>query len=67
MQAAGFKSARTCDIGWCDQNSDPYRLPTIIVDDSASITRFAAQLTGIPLFVRYLREGGGWNGRFPQF
>lgn len=67
VRAAGFKSARTCDIGWCDQNSDPYRLPTIIVDDSASITRFAAQLTGIPLFLRYMREGGGWNGRFPQF
>jgi peptidoglycan/xylan/chitin deacetylase (PgdA/CDA1 family) len=67
VKAAGFKSARTCDIGWSDQKSDPYRLPTIIIDDAASTTRFAAQLTGIPLFLRYLKEGGSWNGRFPQF
>jgi peptidoglycan/xylan/chitin deacetylase (PgdA/CDA1 family) len=67
VRAAGFKSARTCDIGWNDQHSDPYRLRTIIVDDAASTIRFAAQLTGIPHFLRYLKEGGGWNGRFPQF
>jgi peptidoglycan/xylan/chitin deacetylase (PgdA/CDA1 family) len=67
VRAAGFKSARTCDIGWNDRSSDPFRLRTIIIDDNASITRFAAQLTGIPLFLRCLSEGGGWGGRFPQF
>lgn len=67
VRAAGFKSARTCDIGWNDQHSDPFRLRTIIIDDTASTLRFAAQLTGIPVFLRYVREGGGWRGRFPQF
>ncbi|NPT46132.1 polysaccharide deacetylase family protein [Paraburkholderia sp. 1N] len=67
VEAAGYKSARTCDVGWNDHHSDPFRLRTIIVDDSATTQRFAAQLTGIPLFLHYLKKGGGWNGRFPQF
>ncbi|MBB5447843.1 peptidoglycan/xylan/chitin deacetylase (PgdA/CDA1 family) [Paraburkholderia sp. WSM4177] len=67
VRAAGFKTARTCDIGWNDQHTDPYRLRTIIIDDAASTLRFAAQLSGIALFLRYLREGGGWRGKFPQF
>ena len=67
VKAAGYDSARTCDIGWNDHLSDPFRLRTIIIDDHASTRWFAAQLTGIPLFLRYLRHGGGWAGRFPQF
>ena len=67
VAAAGYKSARTCDVGWSDHRSDPLRLPTIIIDDGASTRRFAAQLTGIPLFLHYLKKGGGWRGRFPQF
>jgi peptidoglycan/xylan/chitin deacetylase (PgdA/CDA1 family) len=67
VAAAGYKSARTCDVGWNDHQSDPFRLRTIIVDDSASTRRFAAQLTGIPLFLHYLKKGGSWSGRFPQF
>ena len=67
LKAAGFKSARTCDIGWNDHLTDPFRLRAIIIDDNASMRRFAAQLTGIPLFLRYLSEGGGLRGRFPQF
>ncbi|MCC8391858.1 polysaccharide deacetylase family protein [Paraburkholderia sp. MMS20-SJTR3] len=67
VRRAGFTSARTCDIGWCDQRSDPLRLPTIIIDDRASTLRFAAQLSGVALFLRYLKAGGGWRGRFPQF
>jgi peptidoglycan/xylan/chitin deacetylase (PgdA/CDA1 family) len=66
VKAAGFKTARTCDVGWNDSRTDPFRLRTIIITDDASPSWFAAQLTGIPLFFRYLR-GGGWAGRFPQF
>jgi peptidoglycan/xylan/chitin deacetylase (PgdA/CDA1 family) len=66
VRAAGFKSARTCDIGWNDARTDPFRLRTIIIADDASLSWFTAQLTGIPLFFRYLRKGG-WAGRFPQF
>lgn len=67
VKAAGYSSARTCDIGWNDRSTDPFRLRTIIIDDSGSTRWFAAQLTGIPVFFRYLRQGGGWAGRFPQF
>jgi peptidoglycan/xylan/chitin deacetylase (PgdA/CDA1 family) len=67
VKAAGYKSARTSDIGWNDRFSDPFRLRTIIIDDAASTRWFAAQLTGIPPLVRYLTSGGGWAGRFPQF
>ncbi len=66
VKAAGFKTARTCDVGWNDSQTDPYRLRTIIITDDASRSWFAAQLTGIPVFLRYLR-GGSWDGRFPQF
>ncbi|PTB20221.1 polysaccharide deacetylase [Trinickia symbiotica] len=66
VKAAGYKSARTCDVGWNDGSTDPFRLRTIIIDDHASVRWFAAQLTGIPLSFRYLRHGG-WGGRFPQF
>jgi hypothetical protein len=66
VKAAGFKTARTCDIGWNDSRTDPYRLRTIIITDNASRSWFAAQLTGVPVFLRYLRSGA-WGGRFPQF
>jgi peptidoglycan/xylan/chitin deacetylase (PgdA/CDA1 family) len=66
VKAAGFKTARTCDVGWNDSRTDPYRLRTIIITDNASPRWFAAQLTGIPVFLRYLRRGA-WGGRFPQF
>jgi len=67
VKEAGYKSARTCDLGWNDRHSDPYRLKTIVIDDDASPTWFIAQLTGIPVFLRYLRHGGNLTGRLPQF
>ncbi|MFL9902133.1 polysaccharide deacetylase family protein [Paraburkholderia fungorum] len=67
VRAAGYKTARTCDLGWNDSRSDPYRLKTIVVDDDASELWFVAQLTGIPVFLRYLRHGGSLSGRSPQF
>ena len=67
VRAAGYRTARTCDIGWNDHRSDPFRLKTIIVADDATTPWFALQLTGIPLFLKYLMKGGGWTGRFPQF
>lgn len=67
LKAAGFKRARTCDIGWSNRENDPFRLRTIYIDDHASPLWFAAQLTGIPMLVNYLRQRGGWGGRFRQF
>lgn len=67
VKAAGFKTARTCDLGWNDRRSDPFRLKTIVVDDDASMLWFIAQLTCIPIFLRYLRRGRSLTGHAPQF
>jgi peptidoglycan/xylan/chitin deacetylase (PgdA/CDA1 family) len=66
LKEAGYRSARTCDVGWNDRSSDPFRLRALEIDDDASIRWFAAQLTGIPPFVRNLRSGGDWKGRRRQ-
>ncbi|SAL83656.1 polysaccharide deacetylase [Caballeronia arvi] len=67
VKAAGYKSARTCDLGWNDSRSDPYRLKTIVIDDDATLWWFAAQLTGIPVFLRYVRHARNFSGYSPQF
>ncbi|SAK49576.1 polysaccharide deacetylase [Caballeronia temeraria] len=67
VKDAGYKTARTCDLGWNDGRSDPYRLKTIVIDDDASLSWFAAQLTGIPVFLRYLRHARNLSGYSPQF
>lgn len=66
LKAAGYQTARTCDIGWNDGHTNPYRLKAFDIADGSSVTWLAAQLTGIPLFLRYLRKGS-WGGRKPQF
>lgn len=67
LKAAGYRTARTCDVGWNDGRTDPFRLRAIDIHDDSSLAWFAAQLTGIPLFLRYMRQGGGFTGRKPQF
>jgi peptidoglycan/xylan/chitin deacetylase (PgdA/CDA1 family) len=66
-RAAGYKTARTCDVGWNDQRTDPFRLRAMIIDDHASTAMFAVQLTGIPRLVKYYFRSRRWDGRFPQF
>jgi peptidoglycan/xylan/chitin deacetylase (PgdA/CDA1 family) len=66
VRASGYKTARTCDLGWNDHRTDPHRLKTIVINDDASLPWFVAQLTGIPVFLRYLRHGGNLKGRVPQ-
>jgi peptidoglycan/xylan/chitin deacetylase (PgdA/CDA1 family) len=51
---AGFASARTCDPGWNNSKSDRFRLKAILMQDDASIDKFAVQLTGIPALARTL-------------
>jgi peptidoglycan/xylan/chitin deacetylase (PgdA/CDA1 family) len=66
LEAAGYKTARTCDIGWNDHKTDPYRLKAFDIPDNSSVEWFATHLTGIPLYLRYVRQGGGLMGRKPQ-
>lgn len=67
LKQAGYKTARTCDVGWNDEHTDPFRLKAFELPDDASVSWLAANLTGIPLFLRHLRLGGNWKGYKPQF
>ncbi len=60
--AAGYRSARTVDIGWVGPDSDPYRLRLLSIDPT-SITRLAAELSGFKWLSRLLNREGGWDGR----
>jgi peptidoglycan/xylan/chitin deacetylase (PgdA/CDA1 family) len=57
LKAAGYKTARTTDVGWNDEGSDPFRLKAFDIEDDSSVPWFAAQLTGLTLMPRYLRLG----------
>lgn len=52
VRAAGFRSARTCDPGWNCLESDRFRLKALMIDDNASVDKFAVQLTGVPALAR---------------
>ena len=48
VTAAGFRSARTTDIGWNTVRTAPYQLKVIPMTDDAGPTLFRAELSGIP-------------------
>ena len=60
LKTAGFRSARTTDIGWNTLKTAPYQLKTIPIADDAGLALFRAQLTTIPQrinkWVRYLLQ-----------
>jgi peptidoglycan/xylan/chitin deacetylase (PgdA/CDA1 family) len=66
VKAGGYRSARTCDLGWNDHKTDPFVLKAFDIPDDSTVEWFKTQLTGITLYVRYLRQGGGFAGRKPQ-
>jgi peptidoglycan/xylan/chitin deacetylase (PgdA/CDA1 family) len=53
VKAAGFNSARTTDPGWNGPQSDRFRLKCIMIDDEASVDKFAVALTGIPRLAKH--------------
>jgi peptidoglycan/xylan/chitin deacetylase (PgdA/CDA1 family) len=54
---AGFDSARTTDVGAVARGSDPFRLRVFGVTDDASVDVLAAQLSGVPYYLRNLARG----------
>lgn len=48
VKSAGYRSARTVDIGWNRSDTSPYKLKAIPISDDAGLIRFRAELTGIP-------------------
>jgi peptidoglycan/xylan/chitin deacetylase (PgdA/CDA1 family) len=65
VRRAGFASARTTELGWTRLDTDPFRLPCFGITDDASVAVLAAQLSGIPSFVRRRTVGihnpGAWQ------
>jgi peptidoglycan/xylan/chitin deacetylase (PgdA/CDA1 family) len=59
---AGYRSARSTDIGWNDVNTDPYRLRILGTSDTASVNRLAADLSGIAGWIARARQGA-FSGR----
>lgn len=62
---AGYRSARTVDVGWIDKDADVYRLRILGVTDDASIPMLAVQLSGVAMYLRYALRGN-WKGRSPK-
>ena len=65
---AGYRSARTIDLGWVGPGTDPFKLPIIGVSrDNGSLARLAADLTGITSYLTSLRKGRPRGRRKPAF
>jgi len=54
---AGYRSARTVDLGWNTERTDPYRLKCLGTSDTASINRLAGDLSGVSGWVARLKVG----------
>ncbi|HKP17777.1 MAG TPA: polysaccharide deacetylase family protein [Gaiellaceae bacterium] len=59
---AGYRSARTIDIGWNGPRTNPYRLRILGTLDDASVARLAGELSGIGFLFRW-RETRRLDGR----
>ena len=61
-EKAGYRSARTIDIGWNMPGTDPFRLKVLSID-SPSTTMLAAELAGLKWLSRLVSGKGGLRGR----
>ncbi|MGC2424883.1 MAG: polysaccharide deacetylase family protein [Nitrospirota bacterium] len=57
LKACGYHSARTVDCGRNGPGADPYRLKITGVNDNASVTLLAADLSGVIGWLGKLRHG----------
>jgi peptidoglycan/xylan/chitin deacetylase (PgdA/CDA1 family) len=48
VERAGYRSARTIEMGFNDRDTDPLRLRIVGISDGASLNLLASQMTGIP-------------------
>lgn len=56
VKRAGYRSARTLDVGWNGRGADPFRLKAVAIDDDASLCVLGAQVTGFFGFLKTLRS-----------
>jgi peptidoglycan/xylan/chitin deacetylase (PgdA/CDA1 family) len=64
VRKAGYKSARTIDVGWNMRDTDPYRLKTTGVADDASLILLATQMSGMAMYLRNFMNS--LKGEYPQ-
>lgn len=64
LQQAGYRSARTIDVGWNGPQTNRYALKGMVISDDATLNEMVAQLCGIFPYFRYLRQGS-WTGQHP--
>jgi peptidoglycan/xylan/chitin deacetylase (PgdA/CDA1 family) len=64
VRRAGYRSARTTDVGWNTMNTDPYKLKITGTSDDASINMLVAHMSGIIPYLRHLSKGS-LNGKCP--
>lgn len=57
VRQAGYRSARTVDLGWNGPRTDPFRLKCLGTSDTASINRLAGDLSGVSGWVARLKVG----------
>jgi peptidoglycan/xylan/chitin deacetylase (PgdA/CDA1 family) len=56
LKSAGYRTARTLDVGWNDSRTDTFRLKAVPVSDDASPAWFAVQISFIPACFRLVRR-----------
>jgi peptidoglycan/xylan/chitin deacetylase (PgdA/CDA1 family) len=66
VKKCDYKSARILDIGWNDNNSNPYKLKSMGIQDDATINILCAQICGFFGYLRFLRHGS-LMGKHPPF
>jgi peptidoglycan/xylan/chitin deacetylase (PgdA/CDA1 family) len=64
LRSAGYRTARTLDVGWNDVHNDPLRLKAVAISDDSSCAWFAVQVSLIPAYFRHLTRSG-LSGRSP--
>jgi peptidoglycan/xylan/chitin deacetylase (PgdA/CDA1 family) len=57
VKEAGYRSARTVDLGWNSATTDPFLLKCLGTRDDASINRLAGDLSGVSGWVARLKVG----------
>jgi peptidoglycan/xylan/chitin deacetylase (PgdA/CDA1 family) len=57
LQQAGYRSARTIDVGWNGPGTNPFALKSMVVSDDATLDAMIAQSHGLFPYLRYLRQG----------
>jgi peptidoglycan/xylan/chitin deacetylase (PgdA/CDA1 family) len=57
LKKAGYRSARTVDMGWNGPNTNIYALKSMSISDDATLNEMIAQLSGVFPYFRYLQQG----------